>query len=81
MAARVFTRLRGSKARGSPDGVGASSAVEEVVMAVEPSLSHRLTAEFIGTFVLVFGGCGTAVLATTNRTSAWAGSASPSPSA
>ncbi len=28
-----------------------------------PSLSKKLSAEFLGTFVLVFGGCGTAVLA------------------
>ena len=28
-----------------------------------PSLSKKLAAEFLGTFVLVFGGCGTAVLA------------------
>jgi aquaporin Z len=35
-------------------------------MAVAPSTSKRLAAEFLGTFVLVFGGCGTAVLATTN---------------
>jgi aquaporin Z len=35
-------------------------------MAQVPSTSKRLAAEFLGTFVLVFGGCGTAVLATTN---------------
>jgi aquaporin Z len=29
----------------------------------EPALSKKLGAEFLGTFVLVFGGCGTAVLA------------------
>ncbi len=29
----------------------------------EPSLMNRLVAEFLGTFVLVFGGCGSAVLA------------------
>ncbi|WP_206055493.1 aquaporin Z [Nocardioides sp. GY 10127] len=31
-----------------------------------PSMSKRLAAEFLGTFVLVLGGCGTAVLATSN---------------
>ena len=35
-------------------------------MADTPSTSKKLAAEFLGTFVLVFGGCGTAVLATTN---------------
>ncbi|MFT4010960.1 MAG: aquaporin Z [Nocardioidaceae bacterium] len=30
------------------------------------SMSKRLAAEFLGTFVLVFGGCGTAVLASQN---------------
>ena len=29
----------------------------------EPSMLHRLAAEFIGTFWLVFGGCGSAVFA------------------
>ena len=28
-----------------------------------PTMTHRLTAEFIGTFWLVFGGCGAAVFA------------------
>jgi aquaporin Z len=32
-------------------------------MAATPALSSRLGAEFLGTFWLVFGGCGTAVLA------------------
>jgi len=35
-------------------------------LAVIPSTTKKLSAEFLGTFVLVFGGCGTAVLATTN---------------
>jgi aquaporin Z len=35
-------------------------------MAAVPSTTKKLAAEFLGTFVLVFGGCGTAVLATTN---------------
>ncbi len=30
---------------------------------MESTLSRKLAAEFLGTFVLVFGGCGTAVLA------------------
>src|SRR5258705_2292944 len=29
----------------------------------EPTMMHRLAAEFIGTFWLVFGGCGSAVFA------------------
>jgi aquaporin Z len=35
-------------------------------LAAIPSTTKKLSAEFLGTFVLVFGGCGTAVLATTN---------------
>ena len=35
-------------------------------MAQVPSTSKRLAGEFLGTFVLVLGGCGTAVLATTD---------------
>jgi aquaporin Z len=35
-------------------------------MPVTPSASKRLAAEFLGTFVLVLGGCGTAIFATTD---------------
>ena len=44
-------------------------------------LSNRLAAEFLGTFWLVFGGCGSAVLAAgISRNSESASSASRSPS-
>jgi aquaporin Z len=36
-------------------------------LAVIPSTTKKLSAEFLGTFVLVFGGCGTAVLATSGE--------------
>ena len=36
-------------------------------MAAIPSTTKKLSAEFLGTFVLVFGGCGTAVLATSGE--------------
>ena len=36
-------------------------------MATTPSTSKKLAAEFLGTFVLVFGGCGTAVIATSGE--------------
>jgi aquaporin Z len=36
-------------------------------LAANPSTTKKLSAEFLGTFVLVFGGCGTAVLATSGE--------------
>jgi aquaporin Z len=36
-------------------------------LAAIPSTTKKLSAEFLGTFVLVFGGCGTAVLATSGE--------------
>jgi aquaporin Z len=36
-------------------------------LAPTPSTTKKLAAEFLGTFVLVFGGCGTAVLATSGE--------------
>jgi aquaporin Z len=36
-------------------------------LATSPSTTKKLAAEFLGTFVLVFGGCGTAVLATSGE--------------
>jgi glycerol uptake facilitator-like aquaporin len=41
------------------------------------SLGKRLGAEFVGTFWLVLGGCGSAVLAAASPSSASACSASP----
>ena len=41
-----------------PDAVAQSRG-----MGDEHSLTQRVAAEFLGTFVLVFGGCGAAVLA------------------
>ena len=48
---------------------------------MDKDMQRRLIAEFLGTFWLVFGGCGGAVLARRFRSSASASSASPSPSA
>ena len=42
-------------------------------MATIPSTTKKLSAEFLGTFVLVFGGCGTAVLATSGTPGAGVG--------
>src|SRR5260221_5780474 len=47
-----------------PDDVaGATVDREDSVMADQASIAKRLGAEFIGTFWLVLGGCGSAVLA------------------
>lgn len=73
-------RGQGDGGHAVPGPVESGTRTGERVIEMSPSMPKRRAAEFLGTFVLVFVGCGTAVMATTDASLCvgWLGVAPPS---